>query len=544
MKNKWLWGVLIFGIVATAIGAIIYFNYKTKTAKDFVPAASDKVLRINLSELQKIASIADFSKLTDMYSGSGFGVANNLVNEVLRAESSKEGSSGLDLKSDGFFFTLDAFAEDQNAIVKNGIVFSIKNKEDWEKFIKTNKLSLKETNELKIEKTTNCSVYHSSKAQTFAWNSNVMIFSDDVIDNSRLNSFFSSTEDKAIKFPQFQKFLDKTSHIGMYFKDMNSFSNKLAGAGNILSQQKTGGFAAYVNFENGKIKINGEMLGSADVLKQFDFFSTKPVSADMIAFLPEANPTGFFSFNLDMDKILDFVSKNEGMNTAMRLFLASKGLTINDVKQIFSGEIVFTINFINPTSDEFMGMSNLTPQMHVMIGSKNPEKLKGVLDDLGLIKFGNSAWQAGMGSSNINVVIKNKTIMITNNDANAKNFNEGFAGVALKNQTLKNGAMATPNYMYFNLKEYLLSNPMLGSGFISPAVTEQIEYVEMKGDYTKMDGAIFFKDKSQNSLKVIMNLLSEMKLRPAQNESEILEELSDDSAFAEQAEIATESIEN
>lgn len=534
MNKKVVWGIVIFSIVAIAIAGVVYFNFKKKTARDYLPASSSQVIRVNFSELQKIAPISEFSKLLDMYSISiGGGNKESLFNEILAADSKKEGSSGLDLKSEGFFFVNNKSIERSEGDVYEGMVFSIKDKSIWENFLKTNKIALKETTDLKFESVNNCKVYHSSLATTYAWNDEVVVLAPNVVDNAKMNSFFSSTEDKAIKLPQFKKFLDKSGHIGIYLSDLGSMSDNLGGAMAFLREKKSGGFSSYVNFENGKVKFDFEMLGDKESIKQFDFFNEKPVSNEMLALLPDAKPTGLVALNFDMTKVLSFISQNEGLNTGLRMFMASKGLTLNDLKEIFNGELVFTISFMNPTSDEFMARGTLEPQVHVMIGSNNPEKLKSVLDDMGMIKFGDNAWQTSeMGQSNINVVIRNKTIMVTNNDVNAKNFSEGFAGIALKNEVIKSGAKSSSNYIYFNINEYLVSNPMLGSGFITPEITEQMDYLEIKGNYTNMEGGIYLKDKAQNSLKTIMGLLNNFKLRPAYESNDIHDSVSKENPSA------------
>jgi hypothetical protein len=167
-----------------------------------------------------------------------------------------------------------------------------------------------------------------------------------------MNEIFARTEDKCITSnPEFAAFKKKGG-------DASFFVNGSAVA-EALSKQENGmmmtsalpnSIEAYkniymmgaLNFNDGNISFDSEILGENPEFDKSMVFAENGLSEQHLKLMSNKDVLAFVSLHVDMDKFIEYLKPVLGNDIDQ--ILAQQGLTIGQVKAIFSGEISVALN--------------------------------------------------------------------------------------------------------------------------------------------------------------------------------------------------------
>ena len=259
-----------------------------------------------------------------------------------------------------------------------------------------------------------------------------------------------------------------------------------------------------LNFENGSIEFDGNFALADSLQAYFDVLNDGGVDDDMLAYGLSDSPIMAMSMNLSPKNFVRLLKKQRQiMDTdGLEKELKSMDLTLDDLENMFSGQVVIIMDGLDSTVSSFSNFDgstedykNYQPKMAVIIGLKDAKKVQE------LMSLSNSE---GIDSNRIDDMYfhfdNNKLILVSNSD---------WLAAVQNNKTVKlNNGNLTENSvgMYLNTNmDNKLDLDMKELELIQKEMIEMVAKVTDKG--VKL--SIKLKDANKNALRTILERMVE-----------------------------------
>jgi hypothetical protein len=442
--------------------------------------------------------------------------------------------TGLNVMSDVYYFLA---ADGEN--LYNTLVFDVDDSNEFEKLVKMF------DSEITIHLETNYRWGSMDSQTVIAWNkeggvimnnSNYRNPYEDTWSKDALAKVFSRTEDNSILAnDQFQRLRDTAGELAVYFNgsaasELKELSSREFGSIGMLAQldkMKDVSMFGSLHFNKGEILFNFEVESNNKDYDESIVVSDKPLSTDHIKLMTDERLLAFASMTFDFGKIVDnFLKQEPDAQAQFNELLAEQGLTFDEFKSIFSGEVSFALNAVEyrqPVRFEdiylegFEGQPSpeMVPVFAANFSSGNKEAVKKVLrknvaeggvmteDANGVFHFRSPfAIAFDIAETPIGFMISNNEKLIAK--ANGQGLNPNAIAQEL--------AGAYPSAVYWNMDISSYSQDF--NQFLEEEAGNEMEGVltymkifkDMKsfGGAKKMESHIYLKDDGENSLTTII----------------------------------------
>jgi hypothetical protein len=277
-------------------------------------------------------------------------------------------------------------------------------------------------------------------------------------------------------------------------------------------------YASYGNFEKGSIIFNYELNAPNFSSSSYNFIGNKAVSSDFLNFLSTDNKLiGFISSSININALFDLlVAADPAFEFEISDFEKRVGLNINTLKSAFNGEMsISLVDLILPkdalakTGDVFMDEFNTPepePKIILAFGIKDEATVSTLLDATPeLIK------KTGYYVANDAFIVLKSGKLVVSTDENV--CAQIATGGKLVTYELPSGtAINSPIFGFVNTNTARIPNGMLGmaideQGQAALQFLDLFESIAVTGTAEKAEFKVVLKDKSNNSLKVIIDYI-------------------------------------
>jgi len=356
---------------------------------------------------------------------------------------------------------------------------------------------------------------------------------------NRMIKLFEASNDGEIN-KDYQTFLTKSDDIDLYLMNdslMNYIQelNPLSKKGNNKPNEDLAGSVIQMsmNFENGKAIFKSDMTFSDEFMEKINFINDKGVDTKYLNFGKTSTPITTYSLNFDLEKYLTFVDNfSEGkMVEDINQNLSKYGLTANDVVKAFKGEILIMLDgykIQTKTIDYGYGdpfeEQNVEPLVGITIGLKDPSILAAIFENAQPVS------ESMVKMEDMFIVTKEDVMFISNDSL--------WADMVVNNSTKKIKTNAVINQQpiasFTDFSNKNVADYFKAQGYDPTSILESaIMYMNINHSELTLN----LKDKSQNSLKVLVKFYSDLMadIEAQQNEEmqsildqEILDNLNDE----------------
>jgi len=356
---------------------------------------------------------------------------------------------------------------------------------------------------------------------------------------NRMIKLFEASNDGEIN-KDYQTFLTKSDDIDLYLMNdslMNYIQelNPLSKKGNNKPNEDLAGSVIQMsmNFENGKAIFKSDMTFSDEFMEKINFINDKGVDTKYLNFGKTSTPITTYSLNFDLEKYLTFVDDfSEGkMVEEINQNLSKYGLTANDVVKAFKGEILIMLDgykIQTKTIDYGYGdpfeEQNVEPLVGITIGLKDPSILAAIFENAQPVS------ESMVKMEDMFIVTKEDVMFISNDSL--------WADMVVNNSTKKIKTNAVINQQpiasFTDFSNKNVADYFKAQGYDPTSILESaIMYMNINHSEITLN----LKDKSQNSLKVLVKFYSDLMadIEAQQNEEmqsildqEILDNLNDE----------------
>ncbi len=223
------------------------------------------------------------------------------------------------------------------------------------------KMVEKELNEISIKKD-NYNYLNIDDRSLVAWNNNFTFFmtSEPEFDKLKvLNTCFDKNSKKYFdKNSDFEKFIKKSNHDIYYWFDMDSYSKNqifpIAQNRKPMDKKYLEDILYYgnIDFKTGEIDIDIYAKWNNYIKEHFSNIIDENIESNLLKNVPLDREISFFStFSLNFLTIQKYIFSDVKSKLALRKSLSKYGLMIEDINNVFSGDLAF-ISFPNENSSK------------------------------------------------------------------------------------------------------------------------------------------------------------------------------------------------
>ncbi|GAB4405973.1 MAG: hypothetical protein OHK0053_32060 [Microscillaceae bacterium] len=279
-----------------------------------------------------------------------------------------------------------------------------------------------------------------------------------------------------------------------------------------ISLYSTGG----INFNNGEVLVEGLSILDKEKSKKFEAVLQKSIQGNVVKASPIKNPSAMMGFGLGMNAIYELVKNEESikqMDTNLQMF----ELTAKDLFEMMSGD------FFLSTADLKVNSFFRKPETEFVlsIGIANEKTLDKLLDKLATLQVlkKQGDYFAVQGPGNVVLAKKDKALHVTLTKSLMDNIMSGRGGLGSDFQKMANGNsfvfyMNIPE-IYGQIEVVTGGDPVFKKEIIPQMVAVSIDTKPIKNNQTQSTLKITFKDKSQNSLAIIGEMIKKAQRQNA-----------------------------
>jgi hypothetical protein len=356
---------------------------------------------------------------------------------------------------------------------------------------------------------------------------------------NRMIKLFEKSNDGEIN-KDYQTFLSKSDDIDLYLMNdsLMNYIQELNPLSKKEKQQPNENLAGSViqmslNFENGKATLKSDMTFSDEFMAKINFINDKGVDSKYLNFGKTSTPITTYSLNFDLEKYLTFIDNfSDGkMVQDINENLSKYGLTANDVVEAFKGEVLIMLDgYKTKTKTVDYGYGdpfeeqNVEPLVGIAIGLKDPTILAAIFENAQPVS------ETMVKMEDMFIVTKDDVMFISNDSL--------WADMVVNNSTKKiktNDVInQQPIASYTDFSNKNVADYFKTQGYDPTSV---LESAVMFMNISNSEITLNLKDKSQNSLKVLVKFYSDLMadFEAQQNEEmqstldqEILDNLNDE----------------
>ncbi|MFZ4784374.1 MAG: DUF4836 family protein [Flavobacteriales bacterium] len=442
--------------------------------------------------------------------------------------------TGLNVMSDVYYFMA---IDGEN--LYNTLVFDVDDSNEFEKLVKMF------DSEITIHLETNYRWGNMDSETVIAWNKEGGIIMNNANYRNRyednwskdaLTKVFGRTEENSILAnDQFQRLRNTAGELAVYFngtaasqlQELGSRQFGTIGMFAQLDKMKDVSMFGSLHFNEGDIHFDFEVESNNKEYNESIAVSDKPISVEHIKLMTDERLLGFVSLSFDFGKIIDGILKQEpDAQAEFNEMLASQGLTFDEFKSMFSGEVSLALNTVEYRQpvrfndiylEGFEGQPSpeMVPVFTLNFSSGNKEAIKKVLrknvtkegvmteDENGVFHFRSPfAIAFDIAETPIGFMISNNDKLIAK--ANGQGLNPNAIAQELA------GAYPTAAYWNMDISSYSQDfNQFLedeAGSEMESALTYMKIFKDMKmyGGANKMEFHIYMKDEEENSLATLI----------------------------------------
>jgi hypothetical protein len=332
---------------------------------------------------------------------------------------------------------------------------------------------------------------------------------------NRLIVLLNAADEGNIK-PEYESFLKKEDDINMYvmidslmayIEEINPLKSKQKKADKPFKDLEGTKIELAVNFENGKTVFYSNVNYSKALEKKIDFLNGSKFNSKFFNYGKTENPLFSYSVNVDLKKYIHFLNEfsNQDAVNSLNSNFKKYNLTINDLPKIFTGEMLILVDGYNvkkqmvdygfgePSED-----INVEPFYGLVIGLKNKKELKKLLMEASPITDDILKYE------DIFILIQDDVLFASNDYLWVEQaLNQQTKTVAI-NTTMIN---EHPFTFYANIAHQSTVAYFDATQDIKPS--NIIEKIEGFADKSEAELIMYFKDNTQNSLRVMVKFLSD-----------------------------------
>lgn len=534
--SKGLIATIIVGVLGLGAAAAWFFFRGNDEHLRLIPKDAIVVASLELPTIAKRFNDADYKNSSWYKAFEDRAQKVGLTGEqiAMRFMLKNPTETGLNVMSDVYYYMA---ADGEN--VYNTLVFDVDDSNEFEKLVKMF------DSEITIHLETNYRWGNIDSQTVIAWNkeggvimnnSNYYNPYEDKWSKEALSKVFGRTEENSILAnDQFQRLRDTSGELAVYFNgtaasELKELGSREFGSISMLAQldkMKDVSMFGSLHFNKGDVHFSFEVESNNKEYDESIIVSDKPLSTDHIKLMTDDRLLAFVSLSFDFGKVIDNILKQEpDAQAQFNQMLAEQGLTFDEFKSMFSGELSLALNAVEyrqPVRFEdiyFEGFEGemqpeMVPVFALNFSSGNKEAVKKVLrknvaeegvmteDANGVFHFRSPfAIAFDIAETPIGFMISNNEKLI------AKANGQGLSA----NATAQELAGAHPTAAYWNMDISSYSQDF--NQFLEDEAGSEMESVltymkifkdmKLHGGAKKMDSHIYMKDDSENSLTALI----------------------------------------
>jgi len=278
---------------------------------------------------------------------------------------------------------------------------------------------------------------------------------------------------------------------------------------------------ATLNFDNGKITVDGKQYYGKELAKVLDKYPAKEPGKDVVSRLPSGDVILAGVYSMSMESLVEIV-RLIGADGLANMALGQKGLSLSDIAKAFKGQMAFAVTDFTVTQHTDTLFNEGKPAPYTTQKSE-PNYVFGLaLGDAAAFEKLNSAFMSEFGKDKpSNIIIKNDKswLVVSNTDAAISSFQAGNNKPAYADKISGHGFG-----FYVNLQKLITSYKasetrdsvaMAIMDLSSATWQDGTAYADYKSGTTSYKMEINMVDKNTNSLKQLNKYADQVhQLRP------------------------------
>ena len=504
-------------IVLLLMGVILFTSCEEKVKSSHlgaIPADAMFVISLENEQLRKKGGLDNlkeykfYQKITE-----AIGEQKPEVQKFLNDLIADPKSSGVDTKQSYIY------GAKRNDGFYGAGVFVMDNLSTFDKNLK--KLIKSENSDLEIEDKGDYKLIGSESSSALVWNESLLFILGGDLSDFNYKGLFTLTEDKSIlSVDDFQAFIKQSHDIG-FWCSYQELMDVVAKESNtpipaIASDLKGTFIHSYVNFENGEIKLAGKMSPQSKVDEYYKKYPIikKDFNDKLLGDFPE---TAYLTFKvaINWSEYLKLITETFSTGSAHAEYaqVLKENPMIKTIFDALGGDVVYSIYGFaqGPMPIPLMGLS------FTVKSESDFDNLRGLLPQEMIQKTGDyyTIGSMGMGAY---FAYKDNRVFVTDDTEAIKAFiGKGF-DKTLKDNELSSNYKKDPCVFYINLdlETYPESIKMMLQTNTPPEVRNYLSLLDPYKDFSyttnnngEFAASLKFKDKSQNSLKVLIKSIDD-----------------------------------
>jgi|GEM_PF-2296100 len=373
-----------------------------------------------------------------------------------------------------------------------------------------------------IEKKDGYSLLTVNNNNCYAWNDKIVILyaGNNVVD--KVPTLFSLKKDaSAADDKNAAKFLNKKGDINFYTSSQDGATGIPMLSMTKISDLIKGNYGgATLNFEKGQIVSDGDFYYNKTLIDLIKKNPSKDIDKAVLAHFP-GKPLGLLQVSFNLKQLFSFLDY-AGVTNMIEGYMKNLGISLDDVASAFTGQFAVAAQSVAGSA---AGAS--TPKMLLTAPIANKasfDKVMGALAKMEIVEQRGGQWvpKGVSADQSWSFHSDNKALVVCTDKAISDAFISG------------SGQMVYPKNLDFSDKTcafYLDINTLLSqiaSKDASAASADlqlgiqtlddmDITTTNLKGDHATTNMVVRFKDKSQNSLPVLVGLLQQISKNRKEN---------------------------
>ncbi len=526
-KNKKKIIALVGGSVLLVVLIIIAFLYfytrPSYVHLKYIPSNAFVVSSINFKNISEKIDVDKMQKL-DFYMDMKDHARDE--NEILSKAMSEPLSSGVDIFSQPYAFA--CFEGNDSPQFSGGIVFSIKNEDDFHKFV----MRLSKNSD--IRSTGNYNYLDLESGSCIAWNkAGGIIYYSDRSSSRKENYCKSLLEQDAdasiLSVESFDKFKNAKYDIGFFvnFDGIHSIPGVT-----LPSYMRGASTMATIDFNDGKLSYASEFFPSKSntSANTSNFFGQKGINDELKNSIP-GNAYGVATMSIDLKALYDYMNKDSKMSEGLDEMARELDIDRTQLAGILSGEAYLALADIKQTvkekqdmvydyeSDQFSYTTILdtvvAPSLIFGITVNDTKTIDRIINRSNPTDTtdGIKSWDLFM-MGNYYVTHHGANYFISNDFDIAQQLNSNIKATNPLTPKMSDVISNDPLYTYFNLNitkypavlpQYLESKMGKRENEIFNTFISMFDYVELTGNGVKQNLDVYFTDKG-NCLNTFMKV--------------------------------------
>lgn len=311
------------------------------------------------------------------------------------------------------------------------------------------------------------------------------------------------------------KILSKSGDATIYSSSQDGLTNiPMLSMTKISDLIKGNYWGGTLNFEKGKVVVDGEGYLNKTVEDLIKKNPSKDINKAVLANFP-GQPLGLFQVSLNLKQIFSFLDY-AGVTSMIEGYMKNLGITLDDVAKAFSGEFAVALQAANGGD-----LKNTNPKMLavVPVGDKSSfNKVMGALAKMGLFDQVNGQWlPKGMPADNSWAFhTDDKAVVFSSDKALSETYLSGSEKMTYPKELDFSGKTFVG---YADLNSILTQLPAPANAEDSMAMALSLQTFDdidmsasnIKGNHYSVNFILRLKDKSQNSLPLLMTTIINIK---------------------------------